>query len=74
MALITTDAQESLREVMKSFLARYSSEETVRAVMDGPDGYDPKAWQVAADQIGVQAWPFRRRWAVPATASTSSRS
>jgi alkylation response protein AidB-like acyl-CoA dehydrogenase len=55
MALIPTDEQESLREVMKSFLARYSSEEAVRAVMDGPDGYDAKAWQMAADQIGVQA-------------------
>ncbi|MBJ7336427.1 acyl-CoA dehydrogenase family protein [Mycolicibacterium sp.] len=55
MALITTEEQESLRDVMKSFLARYSSESDVRAVMDGPDGYDAKAWQMAADQIGVQA-------------------
>lgn len=55
MALITTDEQEALREVMKSFLARYSSEDAVRAVMDGPDGYDANAWQMAAEQIGVQA-------------------
>jgi alkylation response protein AidB-like acyl-CoA dehydrogenase len=55
MALITTDEQESLREVMKSFLARYSSESDVRAVMDGVEGYDPKAWQMASEQIGVQA-------------------
>ncbi|MCW2555858.1 MAG: acrC 3 [Mycobacterium sp.] len=55
MALIPTDEQESLREVMKSFLAKYSSESDVRAVMDGSDGYDAKAWQMAADQIGVQA-------------------
>jgi alkylation response protein AidB-like acyl-CoA dehydrogenase len=55
MALITTDEQESLREVMRSFLARYSSESDVRAVMDGIEGYDSKAWQLAAEQIGVQA-------------------
>ena len=55
MALIPTEEQESLRDVMKSFLARYSSEDAVRAVMDGSDGYDAKAWQMAAEQIGVQA-------------------
>lgn len=55
MALIPTDEQESLREVMKSFLAKYSSEADVRAVMDGSEGYDAKAWQLAAEQIGVQA-------------------
>lgn len=55
MALIPTDEQEALRDVMRSFLARYSSEADVRAVMDGADGYDSTAWQMAADQIGVQA-------------------
>ena len=55
MALITTDEQEALRDVMRSFLARYSSESDVRAVMDGTAGYDTTAWRMAADQIGVQA-------------------
>ena len=55
MALITTDEQEALRDVMRSFLAKYSSESDVRAVMDGTTGYDATAWRMAADQIGVQA-------------------
>ena len=55
MALITTDEQEALRDVMRSFLARYSSESDVRAVMDGKVGYDVTAWRMAAEQIGVQA-------------------
>jgi len=41
--------------VMRSFLARYSSESDVRAVMDGKVGYDVTAWRMAAEQIGVQA-------------------
>src|SRR5271163_4388145 len=55
MALITTDEQEALRDVMRSFLARYSSESDVRTVMDGAAGYDTTAWRMAADQIGIQA-------------------
>ena len=55
MAMITTDEQEALRDVMRSFLAKYSSESDVRAVMDSAAGYDAAAWRTAADQIGVQA-------------------
>ena len=55
MALITTDEQEALRDVMRSFLAKYSTESDVRAVMGGAAGYDTTAWRMAADQIGVQA-------------------
>ena len=54
MALIATDEQEALRDVMRAFLEKYSSEADVRSVMDGADGYDPVAWRTAADQIGVQ--------------------
>ncbi|EKF21190.1 acyl-CoA dehydrogenase, C-terminal domain protein [Mycolicibacterium hassiacum DSM 44199] len=54
MALITTDEQEALREVMRGFLGKYSDEATVRAVMAGDRGYDPAAWRTAAEQIGVQ--------------------
>ena len=54
MALITTDEQEALRDVMQAFLEKYSSESVVRGVMDGVAGYDPEAWRMAAEQIGVQ--------------------
>jgi alkylation response protein AidB-like acyl-CoA dehydrogenase len=55
MALITTDEQEALRDVMRAFLLKHSSERDVRQVMDSTLGYDAEAWQTAADQIGVQA-------------------
>lgn len=54
MALITTDEQEALRDVMRGFLQKYSTESDVRSVMDGDDGYDAAAWRTAAEQIGVQ--------------------
>jgi alkylation response protein AidB-like acyl-CoA dehydrogenase len=54
MALITTDEQEALRDVMRSFLQKYSTESDVRIVMDGDEGYDAAAWRTAAEQIGVQ--------------------
>ncbi|EID11778.1 acyl-CoA dehydrogenase family protein [Mycolicibacterium phlei] len=55
MALITTDEQEALRDVMRGFLQKYSSESVVRTVMDSDTGYDPDAWRTAAEQIGVQS-------------------
>ena len=54
MALITTDEQEALRDVMRDFLVKYSSERDVRDVMDRELGYDAQAWRTAADQIGIQ--------------------
>jgi alkylation response protein AidB-like acyl-CoA dehydrogenase len=54
MALITTDEQEALRDVMRGFLQKYSTESDVRTVMDGDEGYDAAAWRIAAEQIGVQ--------------------
>ena len=54
MALITTDEQEALRDVMRGFLRKYSKESDVRTVMDGGSGYDAEAWRTAAEQIGVQ--------------------
>jgi alkylation response protein AidB-like acyl-CoA dehydrogenase len=54
MALITTDEQEALRDVMRGFLQKYSKESDVRTVMDGDSGYDADAWRTAAEQIGVQ--------------------
>ena len=55
MPLIATDEQEALRDVMRAFLARYSSEAEVRTAMESLSGYDATAWKTAADQIGVQA-------------------
>ena len=54
MALITTDEQEALRDVMRGFLQKYSTESDVRTVMDSDEGYDAAAWRTAAEQIGVQ--------------------
>ncbi|MCT7657166.1 acyl-CoA dehydrogenase family protein [Mycobacterium deserti] len=54
MALITTDEQEALRDVMRGFLQKYSKESDIRTVMDGESGYDADAWRTAAEQIGVQ--------------------
>lgn len=55
MALITTDEHEALREVMQSFLTKYSAEADVRAQLVTELGYDPAAWSTAAEQIGLQA-------------------
>lgn len=55
MALITTAEQEELRNVMRSFLGRYSTEADVRKQMDSAAGYDSSAWTTAAEQIGMQA-------------------
>src|SRR5947209_4269407 len=55
MALITTDEQESLRDVMRAFLRKYSTEADVRVQMDSDRGFDAQAWETAAEQIGMQA-------------------
>ncbi|QRY42681.1 acyl-CoA/acyl-ACP dehydrogenase [Mycolicibacterium boenickei] len=55
MALITTAEQEELRNVMRAFLGRYSTEADVRKQIDGDTGYDGSAWTTAAEQIGMQA-------------------
>jgi alkylation response protein AidB-like acyl-CoA dehydrogenase len=55
MALITTSEQEELRDVMRSFLGRYSSEADIRKQIDVDPGYDAAAWKMAAEQIGLQA-------------------
>lgn len=55
MALITTPEQEELRDVMRAFLRKYSAESDVRAQLDTEQGFDRSAWQMAAEQIGMQA-------------------
>ncbi|QNJ93316.1 acyl-CoA/acyl-ACP dehydrogenase [Mycolicibacterium fluoranthenivorans] len=55
MALIPTEEHDALRDVMRAFLAKHSSESAVRAQLDGEPGYDESAWRTAADQIGLQS-------------------
>ena len=55
MALITTAEQDALRDVMRAFLRKYSTEADVRSQMESDLGYDPQAWETAAAQIGMQA-------------------
>lgn len=47
--------QETLREVVRDFLAAKSSEESVRAHLDDPAAYDESLWRLMADQIGLQS-------------------
>jgi alkylation response protein AidB-like acyl-CoA dehydrogenase len=62
MALITTAEQEALRDVMRAFLRKYSTEADVRSQMDSDLGYDPQAWETAAEQIGMQALAIPERF------------
>lgn len=54
MGLITTAEQEALRDVMRTFMRKYSTEADVRSQMDSDLGYDAQAWETAAEQIGMQ--------------------
>ncbi|CAM3128915.1 acyl-CoA dehydrogenase family protein [Mycobacterium colombiense] len=62
MALITTAEQEALRDVMRAFLGKYSTEADVRSQVDTELGYDQQAWATAAEQIGMQALPIPERF------------
>jgi alkylation response protein AidB-like acyl-CoA dehydrogenase len=62
MALITTAEQEALRDVMRAFLRKYSTEADVRTQMDSDLGYDAQAWETAAEQIGMQALAIPERF------------
>ena len=53
MALIPTEEHDALRDVMRAFLAKHSSESAVRSQLDSDSGYDESAWHTAADQIGL---------------------
>lgn len=55
MALTKTAEQEALRDVMRAYLTKYSSEQDIRKIMEGDLGHDPRAWAALAEQIGVQA-------------------
>ncbi len=50
-----SEEQEQLREFVRQFLENYSSETTVRELMETDEGYDPETWQMMADQLGLQS-------------------
>ena len=55
MPLIFTPEQEELRAVVRKFLASYSDESQVRALLDTDLGYDTSVWKLMADQLGIQS-------------------
>ncbi|RHW23995.1 acyl-CoA dehydrogenase [Nocardioides immobilis] len=55
MPLIFTPEQEELRAVVRKFLASYSDEAQVRALLDTDLGYDTSVWKLMADQLGIQS-------------------
>ena len=54
MDLVFTPEQEQLRASVRRFLAEKSPITAVRALMDGPVGYDPAVWRQMAEQLGLQ--------------------
>jgi len=53
MGITSTDAQEELRSLVRSFLAEKAPSEAVRRWMDSEIGYDPDVWQQMAEQLGL---------------------
>src|SRR3954471_7501417 len=49
-----SDEQQELRKVVRSFLARHSSEAEVRRLAATPQGYDPAVWRRLASELGLQ--------------------
>ena len=49
-----TEDQDSLRDVVRSFMENKSSEEEVRRLMDTEGGYDPAVWQQMGAELGLQ--------------------
>lgn len=55
MGFTVTAEQQALREVMRAFTAKHSSEEQIRGLMDTTEPYDSSAWSALAEQIGAPA-------------------
>ena len=53
MGITSTDAQEELRSLVRSFLAEKAPSEAVRRWMDSEVGYDRDVWQQMAEQLGL---------------------
>ena len=50
-----SEEQEQLRDFVRQFLENYSSETTVRELMETDQGYDPDTWSMMAEQLGLQS-------------------
>ncbi|HCV34044.1 MAG TPA: hypothetical protein DGF10_05195, partial [Acidimicrobiaceae bacterium] len=50
-----SEEQEQLREFVRTFLENYSSETTVRELMETEEGYDADTWSMMAEQLGLQS-------------------
>ncbi|OOL33380.1 acyl-CoA dehydrogenase [Rhodococcus rhodochrous] len=55
MGFTVTEEQQALREVMRSFASKHSSEVQVRELMDTEAPFDPAAWSALSEQIGAPA-------------------
>jgi alkylation response protein AidB-like acyl-CoA dehydrogenase len=48
--------REALRESLRAFFAKYSTETEVRRLMATPEGYDPPVWRRMAGDLGLQGF------------------
>jgi alkylation response protein AidB-like acyl-CoA dehydrogenase len=48
--------REALRESLRAFFAKYSTETEVRRLMATPGGYDPAVWRRMANDLGLQGF------------------
>jgi alkylation response protein AidB-like acyl-CoA dehydrogenase len=48
--------REALRESLRAFFAKYSTETEVRRLMATPGGYDPAVWRRMAGDLGLQGF------------------
>lgn len=55
MGFTVTEEQQTLREVVRSFMSKFSTEAQVRELMDADSSFDPVAWSVLSEQIGAPA-------------------
>ena len=49
-----SDEQEDLRDIVRSFLGRYSAEADVRRIAEGGESHDPQVWRRIAGELGLQ--------------------
>ncbi len=49
-----SEEQEELRRTVRSFLAKYASEEDVRRITGSGEGYDRQVWRRIAGELGLQ--------------------
>ncbi len=52
MLFAFTPEQEMIRDAAREFVAGHGSSDRLRAVLAGEQGYDPKAWQALAVELG----------------------